>query len=416
MAIHPMAFLIAEVWYKEHRMAISKKVKQLMGGSSWVRKMFESAAQLKVQYGEDNIFDFTLGNPVEEPPQRFKEALKGFALNPLPGMHRYMPNSGYPETRRFLAQQLSAETGIAFTENHIVMTVGAAGGMNVALKAILDQGDEVIIPSPYFVEYEFYIENHGGVMRLADTAEDFTLDLAAIEKAITKKTKIVLINSPNNPTGVVYSADALRALADLLRAKSKGRQTPIYLFADEAYKTIVFDDIHLPNVFEIYEPSLSIVSYSKSLSIPGERIGYAAINPLYAGAEEVIAAMIFTNRTLGFVNAPALMQRLLPLLGTDHVAPIEYQRKRDLLYQALTEYGYFVGRPQGAFYMFPQTPIKDDLAFVSDLQESFQILTVPGRGFGKKGYFRIAYCVDTEVIERSLAGFEKAAKKYGLLR
>jgi aspartate aminotransferase len=288
--------------------------------------------------------------------------------------------------------------------------------MNIALKAILDQGDEVIVPSPYFVEYEFYIKNHGGAMRLVDTEEDFTLDLAAIEKAINERTKIVLINSPNNPTGVVYSAGALRSLADLLQAKSKGRKTPIYLFADEAYKTIVFDDVRLPNVFEIYEPSLSVVSYSKSLSIPGERIGYAAINPLFAGAEEVIAAMIFANRTLGFVNAPALMQRLLPLLGTDHVAPTEYQRKRDLLYRALTEYGYSMGRPQGAFYMFPRTPIKDDLAFVSDLQENFHILTVPGRGFGKEGYLRIAYCVDMDVIERSLPGFEKAAKKYGLLR
>jgi aspartate aminotransferase len=416
MAADPMAFLISAVQYREHDMAISKKVKQLMGRSSWVRKMFESAAQLKVQYGEDNIFDFTLGNPAEEPPQRFREALKKFALDPTPGMHRYMPNSGYPETRRFVAQQLSEETGISFTENHIVMTVGAAGGMNVALKAILDQGDEVIVPSPYFVEYEFYIENHGGVMRLVDTAEDFTLDLTAIEKAITARTKIVIINSPNNPTGVVYSADSLRALADLLRAKSKGRKTPIYLFADEAYKTILFDDIRLPSVFEIYEPSISVVSYSKSLSIPGERIGYAAINPLYAGAEEVMGAMIFTNRTLGYVNAPALMQRLLPLVGTDHVAPIEYQKKRDLLYRALTEYGYSVGKPQGAFYMFPRTPSKDDLAFVSDLRENFHILTVPGRGFGKEGYFRIAYCVDTEVIERSLAGFDKAAKKYGLLR
>jgi aspartate aminotransferase len=361
---------------RERTMAISKKVKQLMGGASWVRRMFESAAQLKT--------------------------------------HRYMPNSGYPETRRFVAQQLSEETGISLTENHIVMTVGAAGGMNVALKAILDQSDEVIVPSPYFVEYEFYIENHGGIMRLVDTAEDFTLDLTAIEKAITARTKVVLINSPNNPTGVVYSADALRGLADLLRVKSKGRQTPIYLIADEAYKTIVFDAIRLPNVFEIYEPSLSIVSYSKSLSIPGERIGYAAINPLYAGAEEVIAAMIFTTRTLGYVNAPALMQRLLPLAGTDRAAPIEYQRKRDLLYRALTEYGYSMVKPQGAFYLFPRAPIQDDLAFVSDLQESFHILTVPGRGFGKEGYFRIAYCVDTEVIERSLPGFERAAKKYGL--
>lgn len=395
-------------------MVISNRMKKLMGGSSWVRKMFESAAQLKVQYGEDNIFDFTLGNPVEEPPRGFKEALKEFALNPIPGMHRYMPNSGYPETRGFVAQQLSAETGISFTENHIVMTVGAAGGMNVALKAILDQGEEVIVPLPYFVEYEFYIENHGGIMRLVNTADDFTLDLAAIEEAITERTKIVLINSPHNPTGVVYSADSLRELGNLLQAKSKGRQTPIYLFADEAYKTIVFDDIRLPNVFEIYEPSVSVVSYSKSLSIPGERIGYAAINPLYPGAEEVIGAMIFTNRTLGYVNAPALMQRLLPLIGADNVAPIEYQKKRDLLYRALTEYGYSVEKPQGAFYLFPQTPLKDDLAFVSDLQESFHILTVPGRGFGKEGYFRIAYCVDTEVIERSLPGFEKAAKKYGL--
>jgi aspartate aminotransferase len=296
------------------------------------------------------------------------------------------------------------------------MTVGAAGGMNVALKAILDQGDEVIVPSPYFVEYEFYIDNHGGAMRLVDTAEDFTLDLEAIEKAITDKTKAVLINSPNNPTGVVYSVDSLRALADLLRTRSRSRETPIYLLTDEAYKTIVFDNIALPTVFEIYEPSISVVSYSKSLSIPGERIGYVAINPLYAGAEEVIGAMIFANRTLGYVNAPALMQRLLPLAGANHVGPREYQQKRDLLYEALTEYGYSLIRPQGAFYMFPRTPIDDDLAFVTDLQETFHILTVPGRGFGKGGYFRIAYCVAMEVIERSLPGFEKAAKKYGLLR
>jgi aspartate aminotransferase len=395
-------------------MVTSERVKELMKGSSWVRKMFETAAQLKLQYGEDNIFDFTLGNPIEEPPQGFKEALKEFALNPIPGMHRYMPNSGYPETRSFLAQQLSAETGISFTENHIVMTVGAAGGMNVVLKAILDQGDEVIVPSPYFVEFGFYIDNHGGVMRLVDTQEDFSLDLEAIEKAITEWTKIVLINSPNNPTGVIYSADSLRGLADLLRAKSKGRKTPIYLLADEAYKTIIYDNIPFPNVFEIYEPTISVVSYSKSLGVPGERIGYAAVNPLYAGAEELMEAMIFLNRTLGYINAPALMQRLLPLAGTNHVGPKEYQQKRDLLYEALSAYGFAVTKPQGSFYMFPRSPIEDDLAFVFDLQESFHILTVPGRGFGKEGYFRIAYCVEMDVIERSLPAFEQAAKKYGL--
>ncbi|RLB07964.1 MAG: pyridoxal phosphate-dependent aminotransferase [Deltaproteobacteria bacterium] len=395
-------------------MTISKKVKRIMEESSWVRKMFETAAQLKVKYGEENIFDFTLGNPVEEPPAGLKEALKELALRPIPGMHRYMPNSGYPETRRFVAQQLCYQTSLPFTEDHIVMSVGAAGGMNIALKALLDEGDEVIVPSPYFVEFQFYIDNHGGLMRLVDTKEDFSLDLEAIEAAITDRTKVVLINSPNNPTGVVYSEGLLRELADLLKIKSKGRRTPIYLLADEAYKTIIYDDLSFPNIFEIYEPSISVTSYSKSLGVPGERIGYVAVNPLFPGAEEIMGALIFLNRTLGYINAPALMQRLIPLAGENHVGPREYQKKRDLLYQALIEYGYRVIRPQGAFYMFPQSPIEDDLSFVEDLQQDFHILTVPGRGFGKKGYFRISYCVETEVIERALPGFAAAARKYGL--
>jgi aspartate aminotransferase len=203
-------------------------------------------------------------------------------------------------------------------------------------------------------------------------------------------------------------------LADLLRTKSKGRQVPIYILSDEAYRTIIFDNIPFPKICEIYEPSVAVVSYSKSLGVPGERIGYAAVNPLYAGAEELIGAMVFLNRTLGYINAPALMQRLLLHAGTNHVGPREYQQKRDILYDTLTEYGYSMVKPQGSFYMFPRTPIEDDLAFVSDLQESFHILTVPGRGFGKEGYFRIAYCVEMEVIERSLPGFKGAAKKYGL--
>jgi aspartate aminotransferase len=395
-------------------MVISKQVKQLMEGSSWVRKMFETAIQLKAKYGDDNIFDFTLGNPIEEPPPGFKTALKDFSDNPISGMHRYMPNSGYPATRQFVARQLSEETGIPFTADHIVMTVGAAGGLNVALKAILDRGDEVIVPSPYFVEFGFYIDNHGGVMRLVDTHEDFSLDLTAIEKAITERTKAVLINTPNNPTGAVYDADSLRGLGELLRKKSKDRKTPIYLIADEAYKTIIYNGISLPTIFKYYEPAISVVSYSKSLGVPGERIGYAAINPAYAGGEELMGAMIFLNRTLGYINAPALMQRLLPLAGANHVGVKEYQRKRDLLYNALSDYGFTVNKPQGAFYMFPRSPIEDDLAFVMDLQENFHILTVPGRGFGKEGYFRIAYCVEMAVIERSLPGFEQAAKKYGL--
>jgi len=395
-------------------MAISERVKRLMEGSSWVRKMFETAALLKMKYGDENIFDFTLGNPIEEPPPKFKEALKELAIHPIPGMHRYMPNSGYPETRRYIAQQLSQETGLSFTEDHIVMTVGAAGAINIAVKAIVDQGDEVIVPSPYFVEFQFYIDNHGGVIRLVNTLEDFSLDLEAIERAITERTKIILINTPNNPTGVVYSLDQLRELADLLRAKSKGRRTPIYLLSDEAYRTIIYDGLPFPNIYEIYDPSISVTAYSKSLGVPGERIGYLAVSPLFPEREELMGALIFLNRTLGYINAPALMQRLIPLAGENHVGPKEYQKKRDLLYKALTEYGYSMARPQGAFYMFPQSPIEDDLAFVLDLQQNFHILTVPGRGFGKSGYFRISYCVEMEVIERALPGFAKAAKKYGL--
>ena len=395
-------------------MVISTKVSHIMKESSWVRRMFEVAAQLKVQYGDENVFDYTLGNPVEEPPAKLKDALKDLALHPIPGMHRYMPNSGYLETRRFVAAQLREQTGLSFTEDYIVMTIGAAGGVNIALKALLDPGDEVIIPSPFFVEFQFYVDNHGGVMRLVETNEDFTLNLDRIERAITDRTKVVLINSPNNPTGVVYSEAQLTALAALLREKGEKMPGPIYLLVDEAYKTIVYDNLTLPNIFKIYEPCISITSYSKSLGLPGERIGYVAVNPLMPGAGELMGALIFLNRTLGYINAPAIMQRLIPLSGDNHLGTQQYQEKRDVLYGALTDYGYSVVKPQGAFYMFPRTPIDDDLAFVTDLQHNFRILTVPGRGFGKFGYFRISYCINMDVIERSLEGFAAAAKKYGL--
>ena len=395
-------------------MAVSNRVRHLMEGSSWVRKMFETAARLKEQFGEDNIFDFTLGNPIEEPPPGFHKAFKELALHPIPGMHRYMPNSGYAETRRYVAEELYNETGLPFTEDHIVMTVGAAGGINVVLKALLDPGDEVIIPSPYFVEFQFYVDNHDGVVRLVETNEDFSLNLKAIDEAITDRTAVVMINSPNNPTGVVYPTDVVQDLVDLLKTKNRGRSKPICFLNDAAYKTIIYDDVVLPNVFEMYEPSISVTSYSKSLGVPGERIGHIAVNPQFPGAQELMGALIFVNRTLGYINAPALMQRLLPLSGENHVGREQYQKKRDLLYQELTEYGYALVKPQGAFYMFPKSPIDDDLAFVMDLQNTFHVLTVPGRGFGKRGYFRISYCVEMDVIERSLPGFAAAAKKYGL--
>ena len=395
-------------------MAVAERIRKMTEASSWVRRMFEEAAQLKRELGEDKVCDFTLGNPIEEPPPSFKEGLKKLASDPLPGMHRYMPNSGYPETRAFIAEQLRQETGLPFTEDHIVMSVGAAGGLNVLLKAILNEWEKVIVPSPYFVEFQFYIANHGGRIVLVDTRDDFSLDVEAIARAIDEETRAILINSPNNPTGVVYSEEELRELGEVLKEKNRGREKPLYLISDDTYKTLVYNGRPPLNVFNFYEATVSVFSYSKSLNIPGERIGYVAVNPLFSGARELIDALIFTTRILGFVNAPALMQRLIPLAGYDQVEIKNYQRKRDLLYEALTEFGYEVVKPGGAFYMFPKTPIEDDMAFVADLQRNFHILTVPGRGFGRGGHFRISYCVEMEVIERSLEGFREAAKKYGL--
>jgi len=397
-----------------YEMAVAERIRKMTEASSWVRRMFEEAAQLKRELGEDRVCDFTLGNPIEEPPPSFKEGLKRLASEPLPGMHRYMPNSGYPETRAFIAEQLRQETGLPFTEDHIVMSVGAAGGLNVLLKAILNEGEKVIVPSPFFVEFQFYIANHGGRIVLVDTRDDFSLDVEAIAQAIDEETRAILINSPNNPTGVVYSEEELRELGEVLKEKNRGREKPLYLISDDTYKTLVYNGRPPLNVFDFYEATVSVFSYSKSLNIPGERIGYVAVNPLFSGARELIDALIFTTRILGFVNAPALMQRLIPLAGYDQVEIRNYQRKRDLLYEALMEFGYEVVKPGGAFYMFPKTPIEDDMAFVADLQRNFHILTVPGRGFGRGGHFRISYCVEMEVIERSLEGFREAAKKYGL--
>ena len=394
-------------------MTISKKVKTAMEDSSWVRRMFEEGEELKRLHGVNNVFDFSLGNPEMEPPASLKKELQALADHPIVGMHRYMANSGYSETRTIISRFLADETGLPFDQRHIVMTVGAAGGLNVAFKALLDEGEEVIVPSPYFAEFRFYIDNAGGQMRLVDTHDDFSLNLEAIEKAIQRKTKIVLINSPNNPTGVVYDPSSLEKLGKLLKKKGQELGKTIYLITDEAYRRIVYDQVKLPIAFHYYPHTLRVTSHSKDLALPGERIGYIAVHPHCGEAETLISALIFANRTLGFVNAPALMQRLVAPLQRNSVDVRQYEEKRDLFYDALTSFGYQVVKPQGAFYIFPKAPIEDDVAFVKDLQ-SRRILTVPGRGFGKSGYFRIAYCVEKQMIEKSLPGFKEIAEKYGL--
>jgi aspartate aminotransferase len=291
--------------------------------------------------------------------------------------------------------------------------VGAAGGLNVALKALLDPGEEVIVPAPYFVEYGFYLDNAGGTIRVVETRDDFSLDLAEIEGAIGEKTKAVLINSPNNPTGVVYSRECLDGLGALLAAKSRELGKTLYLLSDEPYRRIVFDGLIPPDTFRHYPHTIRVTSHSKDLALAGERIGYNAVSPLCEGVDELVAAFNFTNRVLGFVNAPALMQRLVADHQRDSVDVKDYEKRRDLFHNALTSFGYQVVKPQGAFYLFPKAPIDDDVAFVRDLQGR-RILTVPGSGFGRAGHFRIAYCVPRKVIEGSLEGFKEAAEKYGL--
>jgi aspartate aminotransferase len=396
-------------------MAISEKVKKALEGASWVRRMFEQGEELKKLYGEENVFDFSLGNPNLEPPASLKKALKALADQPIAGMHRYMPNNGYVETRRAIAQYIAEESGLPFEEKHIVMTVGAAGGLNVVFKSLLDEGDEVIVPSPYFMEFKFYIENSGGKIRLVETNDDFSLNLKEIEKAFGKKTKAVLINSPNNPTGVVYKKESLEELGRLLKEKSRELKRTLYLITDEAYRRILFDQVRLPVAFQFYPHTIRVTSHSKDLSLPGERIGYIAANPSCEEVEELIAAIVFANRTLGFVNAPALMQRLVAPLQRNSINIKEYEEKRDLFYHSLSSYGYRIVKPEGAFYLFPKAPIEDDVAFVKELQ-SKKILTVPGTGFGKPGYFRIAYAVDRNVIEKSLPGFKELADKYEMGR
>ncbi len=391
-------------------MAIAQKIKNSMEQSSWIRKMFEQGALLKAQYGADQVCDFSLGNPNLEPPLVVHQALIKILQESPAALHAYMPNAGYPETRTAVADFLSREHGLPFTLKDIIMTCGAAGAINAVLKALINPGDEVIILAPYFVEYLFYVDNFQGQPKIVSTRPDFLPDLKAIQEAITPRTKAILINSPNNPTGRVYGQTIIRGLGDLLADYSRKGQV-IYLLADEPYRKIVYDGVQVPSAFQAYNESIVVTSYSKDLSLPGERIGFLAVHPQAPDRDELINALTLTNRILGFVNAPALMQRVLVDLQGQTVDINLYQRKRDLFCDGLSQAGYQFDRPEGAFYLFPRSPIPDEVAFVQALQEE-RILTVPGRGFGAPGYFRIAYCVADEVIERSLPGFTRVMKKF----
>jgi aspartate aminotransferase len=389
-------------------MPISKSISTLMKNSSWIRAMFEEGEKLKKKHGVENIYDFSLGNPITEPPEALKEELIRVASSDTQGMHRYMTNSGYDDVREEVAQYQRETTGLPFTKDNIVMTVGAAGGLNVVFKSILDPGDEVIVPCPFFVEFMFYIGNHNGVIKLVDTKDDFHLDIEKIKATINKKTKAILINSPHNPTGVVYHEAELLELIDLLHERSKKGQR-IYIVADEAYKKIIYNGTKLPNLPNMYEDTVIVTCHSKDLGLAGERIGYIAMSPRIKNVRSLIDATIFANRILGFINAPAIMQRVVAKFQRSSVDITDYQKKRDAIYNILVESGFEVVKPAGAFYIFPKSPIPDDIQFVRTMLQH-HILTVPGVGFGKPGYFRIAYCVTMDVIEKSRPYFKEVGE------
>jgi aspartate aminotransferase len=375
-----------------------------------IRKMFEAGIALKKTHGADKVYDFSLGNPNVDHPREFKRELIRVADQEIALKHGYTPNAGYLETRQAVAEKISKTTGVKINADHVVMSCGAGGALNVILKSLLDPGDEVIILKPFFVEYPFYIENYNGVVKYVSTKPDFSLDPDAISKVITRKTKAIIINSPNNPTGKVYSKKNIEDLARLLREKSRVLNKPVYLIADEPYTEIVFDGVMVPSILKAYQNSIIAYSYSKTLSLPGERIGYIAVHPKIHDADDLVNALILCTRIMGFVNAPALMQRIVANLQHITVDVNIYQKKRDLLCNGLAKAGYKFPKPQGAFYLFVKSPIPDDVEFVKMLLKH-NILVVPGSGFGCPGYFRIAFCVDDPTILNSMDGFAAVIKE-----
>jgi aspartate aminotransferase len=376
--------------------------------------MFEEGSILKKQFGADKVFDFSIGNPDLDPPAAFHEVLNRLSAEDARGSHGYMANAGFPAVREALARKVNREHRVRIDGSRLVMCVGAAAGLNVTFKAILNPGDEVVVSRPYFVEYGSYIANHGGKMVLVDAKADFDLDVAAVAAALTPKTAAVLINSPHNPTGRVYPEATIAALAEVLRAHGKRTGRWPYLIADEPYREIVYGGIDVPGVLCAYEESILVTSYSKNLSLPGERIGYIALGPEVSDWESVAGALTYATRVLGFVNAPALMQRIVAELTEARVDVSIYQRRRDAFTSVLDEAGIEYALPEGAFYLFCKVPPKkgssgpgDDLAFVGALKEKL-VLAVPGTGFGAPGWFRLAYCLDERIIEASRSAFVAA--------
>lgn len=392
---------------------ISKQMEELVKGSSVIRAMFEEGKKMADKYGAENVYDFSLGNPSVEPPAEVKQAIIDSLNEESPNfLHGYMSNSGYEDVRDVIAENINKRFATHFSRDNIIMTVGAAGGLNVILKTLVDPGEEVIVFAPFFGEYNNYVANvNGKVVVVPPNTDTFMPDMEEFEKRITKMTKAVIINTPNNPTGVVYSEDTIKELAAVLEKKQKEFGTDIYLISDEPYRELVYGDIEVPYVTKYYANAIVGYSYSKSLSLPGERIGYLVIPDEVSDFEQVSAAANVATRILGFVNAPSLQQRVIGRCVDAKVDVAVYDKNRKLLVENLRKFGYECASPDGAFYLFVKSLEEDDSAFAARAKE-FNLLLVPGTSFACPGYVRIAYCVDYDMIVRSLPAFEKLAETY----
>lgn len=390
---------------------LTPAIKAHLGNSSWIRRMFEAGIELKKKYGAENVFDYSLGNPDIPAPEVVKTAMTDLAEHALdPFAFGYMPNAGLPEVRAALAAKLGREQGVEVGGEKVLVTCGAAGGINGFFRAVLSAGDEVLCPAPYFVEYGFYAENYGGLLKSVPCKEDFTLDIAAMDAAITPRTRAVIINSPNNPTGQIYSAEEINALAEVLRKHSAANGRVIYLISDEPYRFLNFDGMEIPSMFKAYDATVVIGSFSKNLSLAGERIGFIGVNPALENGQELMAGLIMCNRILGFVNAPVVAQKLILQCMDSEVDLNIYRRRRDKMAKVLKDAGLEFTMPRGAFYFFPKSPTADESVFINALVEQ-RVLAVPGRGFGMPGYFRLAFCsISEEAIEKSADSFKRAVE------
>jgi aspartate aminotransferase len=387
-------------------MALARRLEPILAGGTLIRKMFNQGQELIEKYGADQVYDLSIGNPDLSPPQEFYRAAERILNADIPRKHAYMNNAGYPDVRRRIAQRVVREQGVDTPWNNIIMTVGAGGAISLSFFALVNPGDEVLVNAPAFVAYNNYLSVHGGVLKVVPGREDFDLNLQAMEEMIGPKTAAVMLNSPNNPSGFIYPEGSLKALGELLERASRKIGRRIYLISDEPYREIIYRDEPVPPVFRAYEHSIICYSYSKSLSIPGERIGWAAVHPAAEDAAGIVAGMTGATLNMGFTNAPSLMQRIIGEIDGVAVDVARYRSRRDTLIAGLKDIGYDFIEPEGAFYLFPKAPGGDDVYFC-DALVSERILTVPGVGFSMPGYFRISYCVDEDIIRRSLRGFKK---------